>query len=351
MSGFSQYSEETYGENLDRQANKYTAEVSFLNRMVGGVTDTQTLSHHAVGLVGDNSSTDRYGFTNVGTAAFAVLSNTYNTAQSDIAVSQIGRVGYFSEGKTAGEMQITRAPVFSLMRNVRKSGAGIKSFGAGYCRAVPEEIIPKAASDSLLKIKSAATEAELDDVELAADGYTAGYIANLHYYASTGQNPLYTTQGPVALGTSGRTYTAIETRDAYNGVNGLVASYKGEEECKSGGGGGGFPQPEKAKKKPKKTGGDPVSVSDGSFLYSHDDISVGSGSFPYELEFQRFYNSGLSQVMGPLGYGWTHNFLMSIQATENNFVDLGNDHTLLAVPAMVMNFVMNDIVLAAPTQP
>ncbi|MBA4027312.1 MAG: hypothetical protein C0473_03625 [Cyanobacteria bacterium DS3.002] len=351
VSGFSQYSEETYGENLDRQANKYTAEVSFLNRMVGGVTDTQTLSHHAVGLVGDNSSTDRYGFTNVGTAAFAVLSNTYNTAQSDIAVSQIGRVGYFSEGKTAGEMQITRAPVFSLMRNVRKSGAGIKSFGAGYCRAVPEEIIPKAASDSLLKIKSAATEAELDDVELAADGYTAGYIANLHYYASTGQNPLYTTQGPVALGTSGRTYTAIETRDAYNGVNGLVASYKGEEECKSGGGGGGFPQPEKAKKKPKKTGGDPVSVSDGSFLYSHDDISVGSGSFPYELEFQRFYNSGLSQVMGPLGYGWTHNFLMSIQATENNFVDLGNDHTLLAVPAMVMNFVMNDIVLAAPTQP
>lgn len=345
--GFSQYSEESYGENLDRQAVKYAIEVSLQNRMVGGVTDTQTLSHHAVGIVGDDGGAVRYGMTNVGSAAFANISNTFNTAQSDIAVSQIGRVGYFSEGKTAGELQTGRSPFFSFMRSVSPKALLVPT-----CIAQPKKILKEAVSGggggSLLKPNS---EAEIDDAALAAAGYSANFISNVHFYSSSNQSPMYASDGPSALGISGRTYSAIETKDAFNGVRGLVFTNKGESECKSGGGGGGMPPPKEKKKTTKKKGGDPISMVDGSFIYSYDDISVGSGQYPYSLEFQRFYDSSRRQMIGPLGYGWKHNFMLSIQASENDFADLGHSVPALAAPAIVMNFVMNDIVLAAPTQP
>lgn len=39
-------------------------------------------------------------------------------------------------------------------------------------------------------------------------------------------------------------------------------------------------------------GNDPVDLRNGNFVYANIDINVGSQSYPYSLEFERFYNSG-----------------------------------------------------------
>ncbi|HET8701326.1 MAG TPA: DUF6531 domain-containing protein, partial [Nitrococcus sp.] len=47
--------------------------------------------------------------------------------------------------------------------------------------------------------------------------------------------------------------------------------------------------------------GDPMNQVTGDYLYSHDDLTVGSGAFPYGLGFQRSYDSGRRLQSGLLG--------------------------------------------------
>lgn len=65
---------------------------------------------------------------------------------------------------------------------------------------------------------------------------------------------------------------------------------------------------------------DPLNQVTGDYVYSNDDLSVGSGTFPYGLGLQRSYDSGRStSTPGPLGPGWTHSFAYSIQPDSDGF--------------------------------
>jgi RHS repeat-associated protein len=61
----------------------------------------------------------------------------------------------------------------------------------------------------------------------------------------------------------------------------------------------------------------PVALFSGNHLYERSDITVGSGVFPYALEFIRYHDTGSRLVDGPLGLGWTHNFAVSISNGSN----------------------------------
>ncbi|OPY67215.1 MAG: putative deoxyribonuclease RhsC [Syntrophorhabdus sp. PtaU1.Bin002] len=59
--------------------------------------------------------------------------------------------------------------------------------------------------------------------------------------------------------------------------------------------------------------GNPVNVGTGNKYEDVLDLSVSTPGIP--LEFRRYYNSSLA-TDGPLGYGWTHNFGVSLQVVQ-----------------------------------
>ncbi len=76
---------------------------------------------------------------------------------------------------------------------------------------------------------------------------------------------------------------------------------------------------------PAKLGKDPIDLSSGAYRYDHDDLSVGSGAYPFNLGFRRSYNSNNSTATGPLGPGWTHNFSITALINSDGLKGLGQD--------------------------
>ncbi|MDP9877263.1 RHS repeat-associated protein [Variovorax boronicumulans] len=81
--------------------------------------------------------------------------------------------------------------------------------------------------------------------------------------------------------------------------------------------------------------GDPIDMVAGNFLYDHEDINVGVGSFPQSLAFQRLYSSGLKNQNGSMGKGWTHNFNATVATSSDGFQAMGEDSALDAVGTLV----------------
>ncbi|MBT2336215.1 RHS repeat protein [Variovorax paradoxus] len=93
--------------------------------------------------------------------------------------------------------------------------------------------------------------------------------------------------------------------------------------------------------------GDPVDMVAGNFLYDHEDINVGVGSFPQSLSFKRLYSSGMRNQNGSMGKGWTHNFNSSIATSSDGFQAMGEDSALDAVGTLVEQKASFDLLMDA----
>lgn len=91
------------------------------------------------------------------------------------------------------------------------------------------------------------------------------------------------------------------------------------------------------------TSGDPISMSSGDFLYSHDDLSIGSGEHPYKLTFQRFYSSANQFVNGPLGLGWSHGFDLSAKVSSDGYLAMGDQFAIQGAATIAELFVAIDL--------
>lgn len=98
------------------------------------------------------------------------------------------------------------------------------------------------------------------------------------------------------------------------------------------------------------TFGDPVDMTKGHYLDSHEDIMTGIGAFPYSLSFVRHYSSGSRNQRGTLGNAWTSNLLASAKAGSDGFQGMGEDSALDAVGAITEKLVSLDL-MADPTKP
>jgi RHS repeat-associated protein len=96
--------------------------------------------------------------------------------------------------------------------------------------------------------------------------------------------------------------------------------------------------------------GEPIDMTKGHYLYTHQDITLGLGEFPRSLGFERLYSSGLRTQPGPLGRGWTHNFALDAGLGSDGFQGLGEDSALDAVTSIVEQRVALDL-LADPAKP
>lgn len=95
---------------------------------------------------------------------------------------------------------------------------------------------------------------------------------------------------------------------------------------------------------------DPIDMVSGNFLYEHEDINVGVGSFPQSLAFQRLYSSSMRNQNGSLGKGWTHNFNTSVAVNSDGFQAMGEDSALDAVGTLVEQKASFDL-LMNPARP
>ncbi|MHB9089143.1 MAG: right-handed parallel beta-helix repeat-containing protein, partial [Thermoleophilia bacterium] len=65
--------------------------------------------------------------------------------------------------------------------------------------------------------------------------------------------------------------------------------------------------------------GEPVNAATGAFIYSQNDIGILTRGIP--LSFSRTYNSN-DDSHGPLGYGWSHNWQVSVSPHQNGDVSV-----------------------------
>ena len=88
---------------------------------------------------------------------------------------------------------------------------------------------------------------------------------------------------------------------------------------------------------------DPIDMLRGTYLYRDTDITVGSGSHPYSLSFERFYNSGARLAKGPLGLGWNHNWNHNLAVNSDGLLAMGSDSPLAGAAGLVAMFVTVDL--------
>lgn len=88
---------------------------------------------------------------------------------------------------------------------------------------------------------------------------------------------------------------------------------------------------------------EPIGLTGGYYTHRNVDLSVGTGEFPYKLDFQRVYNSKRRLSDGPLGLGWSHNLLLSISEASNNLLALGELSAIASAPAFVQLYVVTEL--------
>ena len=94
---------------------------------------------------------------------------------------------------------------------------------------------------------------------------------------------------------------------------------------------------------------EPIDLVTGNYLYEQTDLSVGSGDYPFSLQFRRHYNSANRFRLTPLGLGWSHNFEVQATAGSDGFEGMGRDSALDAVAAIVEQFVSADLLYGPKT--
>ena len=371
--GNSATSEALLGEQYWRHGIRWGASWTLAIAAISKLTNTQTQHHATLGIAGDNGGPDpsRYYGMNLGSSAFAVLSNTYTASEASAALSQVARLGYFMEGKAGTDIKNegggSAGSPFLLKANFQENSSadecqscsqsqtfGIFSLGPTSCLIISQDDEKREAvggsggGGSNVNYQPQDVTDWDTNIEPNLVGYSAAEKTKMRNLVVAGSKLLlpqiFTTTTPGGLQVHG-----YENRDQFYGVTGILNRLKGPiQDCPGPGTGG---RPNTNNKPIRQAGADPVDLTTGAFHDNQVDISVGSGEYPYNLIFERFYSSELRQQNGPLGLGWTHNFDMFIQVDESDFADLGKQTAIHAASTVVALYVMKDILNADANQP
>lgn len=93
---------------------------------------------------------------------------------------------------------------------------------------------------------------------------------------------------------------------------------------------------------PPKLSNEPVDMASGAYLYDHTDLKLG-GDVPLGLSLIRSYNSNNCARRTGLGYGWTHNNDIRLNAASHAGPVMGRRQITEAAPFVVANYTINDI--------
>lgn len=95
---------------------------------------------------------------------------------------------------------------------------------------------------------------------------------------------------------------------------------------------------------PARFSHDPVDMLSGSFVLDKTELTIGSSSAVRGLSFSRHYNSNRRFDKSPgLGYGWTHNYDISLRKRTSVTAGLGGTISYHAVPFYTAMLVASDL--------
>lgn len=94
---------------------------------------------------------------------------------------------------------------------------------------------------------------------------------------------------------------------------------------------------------------EPIDAITGAYLYQHDDLVTGGGSFPYALPFSRSYISASSLVDVGIGKGWVHSYSISPQLNSDPYQGMLGPSPIDAASAIAALYVMQDVLSVTPT--
>ncbi|WP_349542337.1 RHS repeat-associated core domain-containing protein [Paraburkholderia acidicola] len=95
--------------------------------------------------------------------------------------------------------------------------------------------------------------------------------------------------------------------------------------------------------------GEPIDAITGAELYDHQDVSVGSGQFPYKLDFTRTYNSANYLNDEGLGLGWTSEYGTTARPNSDPYQGMGDGSPIGAAAAITGLYVSQDLTKGART--
>jgi len=203
---------------------------------------------------------------------------------------------------------------------------------------------------------------------LVANGYNSTDMSDIYsYYLSGGNNTVILADYPgleVNNGFTGWGHWILPTYSNNGGAYGLInnvakggkepyctwafipgygftiicAVSGGDGEGEGGGTKGPIPYPAK-----QAQSADPIGLFSGDFFYSRSDISIGSQSFPYGLDFTRYYNSAALNTTNGLGYGWTHSHAVTAKRNSDGFLAMGDQFAVQGAASIVQLYVAMDL--------
>ncbi|MDA9529572.1 hypothetical protein ACM42_14310 [Bradyrhizobium sp. CCBAU 25338] len=88
---------------------------------------------------------------------------------------------------------------------------------------------------------------------------------------------------------------------------------------------------------------EPIDAITGANVYLHNDLTTGSGAFPYALSFGRTYLSSSNLVDAGLGRGWTHDYNLSATADSDPYAGMGATSPISSASAIVAIYVLHDL--------
>lgn len=317
--GYASDSEAVLGEALAAGAASYLAQESAAIALSDAVADTVTLYHHIVGFCGQT----RGMYFDLPMQATSVVSTKAETDN--------GTAAFFAQG----------------------------GFGSAFEWGVIEQTQPVGAISTIKLLDMANTDANRIFDTSAANysstvrpqlvGYDSFGLATIDAYINAGYRLILPQRGDL-------------TEQSWSGVGFLALSPSGKSLAHmiAGGLSGGSsvewqPLSEEEMQKVIQScltqdthakSNEPINLVTGSYVYEQTDLTVGSGSAPFALAFQRFYDSAARRGDGPLGRGWNHNHNITARTDSDGFQGLGEDSPIDAAANIVELYVAMDVLAA-----
>ncbi|MDP3506446.1 MAG: RHS repeat-associated core domain-containing protein [Candidatus Melainabacteria bacterium] len=315
-------SEPVMGEQLAVVWYNWAAQASRVSDLVNRMTNCHSMLNHQVGIVSFNSG---------GAGAFAL------------------DIGGVSGSSTNLDNDVTQTPIndtVTAMHGVALEAA-VMAQTTGLTPGVSTTTVIDAANTNGNKIYKGTGSNWNTGSNIEADLVTAGYnstdMANIYnWYLQWGWDVMLADDPAITLGSwqgwGDFLYPGLS--GAFGLING---TYKGGG-AQPGGAIAASPNPAEKENPPyQPTKGDPITMVTGDFIYSSNDLALGSGEYPYQLTFQRFYNSASQYSNGVLGRGWSHGFDLSASVNSDGFLAMGDQFAAQGAASIAELFVDVDL--------
>ena len=356
-SGAAANSEAALGEGLAMIGYEWLAEVSAQQQIADQLLGTTTMSYYAGGITGEQVGSGI-------SSPYVDLPLSYVSTPSRF--NGTGQEGANSEAAYLNNSDVGSAFESSILEQTQ--------FGVSLTAASTVKILDLALenNDTIFDIDNDGTQTSQNYYTntirpLLAQYYQAYDLQYVDYYVYNGYRVIAPLHGEISFGAwEGIGLKALSTEYGYAElIEGGLSEKAGPHKTNGGQGGTNCPptvlirgadgtlRPISRAKylqiwgPPGGNGptiAEPIDTRKGAFVNKPEDLKAGAGMFPYGLAFQRSYDSNAQGSLGPLGYGWNHNFNITAAIGSDAFAGMGHSSLLSAAGSIVALYVSSDLV-------